>query len=408
MGAHRPRLSCGIAAAAMLVMAASCSSASSASGGSGGNAPCDSPGVTPNQVKIGFVYPATGPSSSALSAARAGLDARIGLANAQGGIHGRQITYEWRDDEGTASATALAIDELVQQQNVFGLVSASASLGDSVNTMSQQGIPVTGVAIEPTWAGHENMFTFVYSASPMVVGRYIHAAHGTKVAIITGDPSALTSDNTKAYEASLRAAGASDVEAFSYVAATGNPTQVANRIASFGADALLGITAPDDFAQIVQATRTAGAHVAVSVVLTGYDRGVIASASGKALAGVSMPVFFRPFEAGGPPIQQYEDAVERYAPESGSKDQQFAMFTYIGTDIFLRGLELAGPCPTRAGFIKALRGVSSYDAGGLIAPIDLRDDSGQPLACYAFVQVSPDGTSFQVVRNRICADGSTG
>ncbi|ADP81436.1 ABC transporter substrate-binding protein [Pseudofrankia inefficax] len=408
MGAHRRRLSGGIAVAVTLALATSCSSAPGGSSGNSGNTACDAPGVTSNQIKLGFVYPATGPSSTALSAARAGLDARIGLANAHGGVHGRRITYDWGDDQGTASGAAVAIDTLVQQRNVFGLVSASASLGDSMTALTKQVVPVTGTAIEPAWAGHDNMFSFIYSASPAVVGRYVRAARGTRVAIIIGDPSALTSENTVSYEQSLRAAGASAVQTFSYVATTGNPAQVANKIISFGADALLGITAPDDFAQVVQATRAAGAQLAVSVVLTGYDRSVIASAHGKALAGVSMPVFFRPFEAGGPAIKQYEDAMVTYAPESGDADQQFAMFTYISADMFLRGLDLAGPCPTRAGFVKALRGVSAYDAGGLIAPIDLRDDSGKPLSCYAFVQVAPDGTAFQVVRDRVCADGSTG
>jgi ABC-type branched-subunit amino acid transport system substrate-binding protein len=250
------------------------------------------------------------------------------------------------------------------------------------------------------------MFSFVYSASPVVVGRYIRAARGTRVAIITGDQSEVTSGITGEYLQGLKTAGISTVQAFPYVAGSGSPDQVASKIEDFGADALLGITAPDDFAKIVQATRAAGVSPAVSVVLTGYDRGLLSSI-GPALAGVSMPVFFRPFEAGGPAIQRYKDAMTRYAPESTNTDQQFAMFTYINTDLFLRGLDLAGPCPTRDDFIKALRGVSSYDADGLIAPADLHDYSGKPLSCYAFVQVNPSGTAFATARERVCADGST-
>ncbi|OHV43847.1 ABC transporter substrate-binding protein [Pseudofrankia sp. BMG5.36] len=400
----KPRAPLGVASAVLVVVAVTgCSSASTGSGAAGA---CDSPGVTQGQVTLGFVYPDTGASSSALSSARAGLAARIGLANEEGGVHGRRIAYEWRDDAGSGSVAATATEELIDHEKVFGLVTASAALGDSMDRLTQQGVPVTGVAVEPSWAGRENMFSFVYSASPVVVGRYIRAARGTRVAIITGDQSEVSSGLTGEYAQGLKAAGISTVQAFPYVAGIGDPDQVAGKIADFGADALLGITAPDDFAKIVQATRIAGAHLAVSVVLTGYDRGLLSSI-GPALAGVSMPVFFRPFEAGGLAIQRYKDAMSRYAPESTNTDQQFAMFTYINTDLFLRGLDLAGPCPIRDDFIKALRGVPNYDADGLIAPVDLRDYSGKPLSCYAFVQVNPTGTAFATARERVCADGST-
>lgn len=390
-----------------ILVVAAATGCSSSSAGSGAGAACDSPGVTPDRVMLGFVYPASGSSSSALSSARAGLDARIGLANDEGGVHGRRIAYQWRDDEGSATVAETATEELVQDQHVFGLVTASSALGDSMDFLTKQGVPVAGVAIEPSWAGRENMFSFAYSAAPEVVGHYIRAASGTRVAIVTGDESAVTSDTTAAYARGLEAAGASAVQAFSYVAAGESPNQVAGKILNFGADALLGITTLDDFAKIVQATRTAGVHLAVSVALTGYDHSLLASI-GPAVAGVSIPVFVRPFETGGPAIKRYQDAMSRYAPESGSTDQQSAMFAYISADLFLRGLDLAEPCPTREGFIKTLRGVSAYDAGGLIAPIDLRDYTGKPLSCYAFVQVTPDGAAFQTVRERVCADGSTG
>nr|WP_241832475.1 ABC transporter substrate-binding protein [Pseudofrankia sp. EUN1h] len=387
-------------------MAAAATDCATPSSGGGANTPCDSPGVTPNQVTLGFVYPASGGSSSPLSTARAGIDARIGLANEQGGVHGRRIAYQWRDDGGTPSVATVAVDDLVQRQQVFGLVTASATLGDSLNHLTSLGVPVTGISIEPAWAGRKNMFSFIYAASPAVVGQYIRAAHGTRVAVITGSDSAASSDATTAYLEGLRAAGVSTFETFPYTG-IGSPDQVARKIMTFGADALLGIVAPHDFGQVVQATRAAGAQLAVSVVLTGYDRSILAS-DGPALAGVSIPIFFRPFEAGGPAMQRYQSAMARYAPESGGTDQQFAMFTYINTDLLLRGLDLAGPCPTREGFISALRSVTAYDADSLVAPVDLSDYTGKPLSCHAFVQVSPDGASFQAVRDRVCADGSTG
>ncbi|MBL7496356.1 ABC transporter substrate-binding protein [Frankia sp. CNm7] len=375
--------------------------------GNGQGATCDAPGITPSEATLGFVYPDSGPPSSVFVSARAGFDARIGLANAEGGVHGRRISAQWRDDEGSATVGALAVEDLVQHGQVFGLVTASASLHDSMERLTKQGVPVTGLAIEPAWVGRANMFAVVYSASPVVVGRYIQDAGGTKVAIVTPDTSPVTESAVTSYTQGLNAAGINTVARFTFSAAVGDPAQVAQKIAEFGADALLGIEAPDEFGKVVQATRAARMPLTVSVALSGYDRSLLGTL-GPSLAGVSIPVFFRPFEAGGPAIDRYRDAMASYAPESTETDQQFAMFTYINTDLFLRGLELAGPCPTREGFIRALRGVSDYDAGGLIAPVDLRNYAGEPLSCYAFVRVSSAGTEFEPVRERVCADGSTG
>ncbi|WP_407672301.1 ABC transporter substrate-binding protein [Parafrankia discariae] len=122
--------------------------------------------------------------------------------------------------------------------------------------------------------------------------------------------------------------------------------------------------------------------MAASISLTGYDPSLLPTL-GPALAGVPIPVYFRPSEAGGAPIDRYRDAMARYAPQTAIPEQQFAMFGCICTDLFPRGLEAAGECPTRAGFISALRKVSDYDMGGLIDPVDLASNAGQPIRCNA-------------------------
>ncbi|MGF7235705.1 MAG: ABC transporter substrate-binding protein, partial [Frankia sp.] len=59
---------------------------------------CASPGVTGTQVNIGLLYPNTGNSASLFGPFRAGVDARLGVANADGGVNQRTVTYTWADD----------------------------------------------------------------------------------------------------------------------------------------------------------------------------------------------------------------------------------------------------------------------------------------------------------------------
>ncbi|SQD96810.1 ABC-type branched-chain amino acid transport systems periplasmic component-like protein [Parafrankia sp. Ea1.12] len=398
------RSSVAAAAAAILLAVTACSAPGTRPDAA---AACGSPGVTPDRITLGFVYSDSGGAGSAFSSARAGFDARISLANAEGGVHGRRIVYQWRDDESSGPVNAKVTEGLIRTDSVFGLVMSSAVTGDSLDYLTGQGVPVTGLAAEPAWAGHANMFSYMYSASPEIIGRYIQAGGGRKVALVTSGQSAFSSDIVATYSQHLQALGLTVVAVLPYSATIDNPDRTARQIAESGADSLLGITAANDFADVVQATRRNGLHLAVSVALSGYDRSLLAT-SGPAPAGVSLPVFFRPFEAGGPAIERYRAAMTRYAPETVNPEQQFAMFTYISADMFLRGLDLAGPCPTRAGFIKALRAVPDYDAGGLVAPVDLRDNAGKPIACHAFVQVGPSGTTFDVIQEELCAEGSNG
>ncbi|WP_313954595.1 ABC transporter substrate-binding protein, partial [Frankia sp. EI5c] len=165
-------------------MLAAVTSCSTPGAGAEANASCDSPGVTADEVKIGFMFSNSGTGSEALSSARAGLDARIGLANAAGGVNGRTIVYDWRDDQTSAAANERAAEDLVQHSGVFGLVTVTSSNGETPEKLKQAGIPVVGLA-QPGYGQYPNWFTNLYEASPETIGRYLRSRNGHKVAIVT-------------------------------------------------------------------------------------------------------------------------------------------------------------------------------------------------------------------------------
>lgn len=392
----------GLAAAILVVAVASCSTPGA---GSEAVAACNTPGVTSDQVKLGFVVSDSGIGSTEYSSARSGVEARIGLANEQGGINGRRIVYQWRDDANSSSQNARVTEELLRE-SVFGFVTATSASGGSLDSLAMQGVPVVGLA-QPAWAKYQNLFSYQYEISPETIGRYIQASRGTKVAFVAAGASAFTLGSIARYQAAFQSIGLATTETISYASSSDSPGRVAQQLADLGADSLIGFTVPQDFAAIMQATRAANLNLATSVSLAGYDRALLPTL-GPALAGVSFPVDFRPFEAGGASIDRFRDAMTRFAPETTQPEQQFAMRAFIYTDLFLRGLNLAGNCPTREGFISALRRVSNYHADGLIVPMNLNTSAHQPLECYAFVKINPAGDAFQVVRERICADGAGG
>ncbi|OHV40390.1 amino acid-binding protein [Parafrankia soli] len=392
-----------VTAVAVAVAVTGCSA--EGKGGDGSAGACDGPGVTADRVKIGFIYSDSGPGSSVLSFARAGVDARIGLANDTGGVNGRRLVYDWRDDGSSPSENAHVTEELVQDKSVFGLISATAAAGGSLDSLSAHGIPITGLA-NPAWVKYSNLFAYMYDVSPAVTARYIQAGGGTKAAfVMTGSPD-FTVQAIERFKAAFAAVGVSTTETISYASGVDSPIQVARQIVNSGADSIVAFTAPEDLVEILQATGTAGPNFFNTVVsVTGYDRTVLRT-FGPQLAGVSFSVNFHPFESQNVAMDQYRNAMARFAPESTEPEQQFALYGYLYADLFIRGLELAGDCPTREGFIESLRKVTDYDAGGLIDPVDLNANRTQPLQCNAFVRINPAGTAFDINRARLCADGS--
>ncbi|WP_308301234.1 ABC transporter substrate-binding protein [Frankia sp. Mgl5] len=173
-------------------------------------------GITSDAVNLGFVYSDTGVGSAALVSARAGFDARIGLANEEGGVNGRKITYEWRDDENAPSRNTQVVDELLRRESVFGLVTVTTNLAGSMGALTAQGVPVVGLAAEPAWREHQNMFSYNYGASLEAVGQDIRASGGTKVAFVASNTSFFTADSAARYTTAMQSVGLTIAGTISY------------------------------------------------------------------------------------------------------------------------------------------------------------------------------------------------
>jgi ABC-type branched-subunit amino acid transport system substrate-binding protein len=367
---------------------------------------CDTPGFTADKIRLGLVYPDTGALGDVLSSSRSGVEARIQLANEHGGIHGRKLTYEWRDDAGAPPTNSAAVRELVERKNVFGLIETTTAAGGGAGYLRDHGIPVAGLPAEALWADtrNRNMFAYAYlfTDGPSVdtFGKYVRAQGGTKAVVIKSDIAAGAQAVDTKIEESLTASDIKIVpRPFVFNPSVTNPRRLGEQIRDAGADVLTGALSARDFAAVMRGVRAAGARVKVVLSASTYDKSQLRG-EGTALAGISTFLNYVPFEARTPAHQTYLAAMARYSPESQPPDQQISLVAYIVTDLFLHGLEVAGPCPTRAGFIDALRAVKGYNAGGLIAgQVDFSKDFGQLSTCYAFVRVNQAGTGYDVVPN---------
>ncbi|WP_336500840.1 ABC transporter substrate-binding protein [Candidatus Frankia alpina] len=315
------------------------------------------PGVTRDEVRLGLLYPDSGRLAEAFPGLRAGVDARLGEVNATGGIQGRKIVYEWRDDAGTAEGNLSGARELVDQRGAFGVLEFTAAATGSAKYLADRRIPTVGLAAEDVWTKYGNMFSFASTlAAPVdTYGRFVKERGGTSAFLLRSAMSAGVSGAALRIGQSLQALGVDVVGSFAYTS---------------GADTVVTMITPADLPPVLRAIRELGGSPKVVLSLNGYDHSLLRR-HGPDLAGVLVPVFYRPFEAGGAPIQHYLDAMARYSPQTDDAEQEFGLIGYINTDLFLRGLQAAGPCPTRQSFLAGMRTLTRYDAGGLIQPTNV-------------------------------------
>ncbi|MBL7490552.1 ABC transporter substrate-binding protein [Frankia sp. AgB1.9] len=352
------------------------------------------PGVTKTEIKAGLLWGDTGSGASSMRAFRAGVDARIGLQNDRGGVDGRKITYAWRDDASDQNINLLGAQQLVDEEKVFGIIEAPGATTGSVSWLGERKIPVTGLASDPGWVGLANMFSFYYlgNGSSTVYGDVIRAQGGTRAALITtGSKSEL--DFSRQYSASLAAAHVPIVKEFPVSETTGYQN-LAQQLKQNNIDTLAGVLLPDAAVNILPAARALGVQLKVVIMPLGYDPKLLQT-EGPALAGTLISTETRPWQLNTPEQKTFLDAMNQYSPEIQPPNQDSGADGYVSADLFIRGLEAAGACPTRESFVSGLRAVRDYDGAGLVpGNIDLSQNYQQPKPCYYFVQVSKDGKQF--------------
>jgi branched-chain amino acid transport system substrate-binding protein len=114
----------------------------------------DAPGVTATEIKIGGVFPFSGPASS-IGLVGEGVLAYVQSINERGGINGRKINYIAMDDAYSPPKAVEHVRKLVESEEVAFIFS---QLGTPGNTASAKYLVLNGVSTISIISG-SNKFT---------------------------------------------------------------------------------------------------------------------------------------------------------------------------------------------------------------------------------------------------------
>jgi branched-chain amino acid transport system substrate-binding protein len=79
-------------------------------------------GVTDSEIRFGISAPFTGPAKELGLNMKIGIEAALNVANAKGGVYGRQLRLIAADDGYEPTRTAVTMPQLYERDQVFGLV----------------------------------------------------------------------------------------------------------------------------------------------------------------------------------------------------------------------------------------------------------------------------------------------
>ena len=397
-----------VAALGLPLVAAGCSSGNSASSTTGSTSPPTTSGSagaqpTGSPITLAYISSLTGPGGSQDGSSPSGFTARIALQNAEGGIDGHKLVGQVIDDQTSPGLIATAVQGAVA--NDFGIVSQSPLFFLAAKYPQQAGMPVTGSYDDgPEWGTqpYTNMFASdngsVNPSYPVntQIGDFLKAHGATVLGSYGYSISPSSSRSAIGTAQSFQHAGGS-VGVLDTSVAFGGTDFTSTALVAKQKNVNAMVPAMDNNSNYALATALAQAGVKLKAVLfaTGYEPDTIGSPAWSNVQGDYFMSLFRPWSLPNAGTQQMQAAMEKYAGFTSSQFPTFSQYeAWAGADLMIKGLLLAGPNPTRSGVISKLRGVTSYNANGLLPQnLDYATNFGKnpPQECAWIMQAATAG-----------------
>jgi len=379
----------GVALATVLVAAAACSSSSSGNGGNSGGG--SGPGLTSDSITIGTVATITGPVPGLFQGAVTGVEAYANYINSQGGINGRKLVVKSLDDGFSCAQEASQVTQALP--NVFAFVGSftlndgcgaraltnkstpwiAYGFGDALKTLPTYFSPApnhpTGFVTGPfAWLKQKFGLTTVgqlYSATGAAETQKAELNAINSVGIKTGY---------------TRGIGATESDFSADV----------QRMKSAGVDYVEADLPPSDAKILLTEIKQANFHPKLISDAALYGADSLKQLGDPTLAnGVVGPVGFGLFLSKNPaPGVALMNKWIAQVPNAGSADL-YSVYGWASAELFADALKAAGTNPTQQSVLTALKGIHSFDSGGVLPTANV--GSQVPGHCWVIFEAKNGG-----------------
>ncbi len=342
-------------------------------------------------ITIALITSLTGEGSSEFSNAPVGFNARIAMQNAEGGVNGHKIVGIVLDDQTSPTEVATAVQSALSK-GALGIVSDSPLFFLADKYPNEQGVPVTGGFFDgPEWGTQPftNMFASdVGSLDPKypvntAIGGFMKAHGGTVICSYGYGISPSSSRSAiGTVDSFVHAGGKQGVLDTSIPFGSVQMSTPALVAKQKGCNAFYAGLDDNSNDALASSLKQVGVKPKVMVFPTGYDPAVIGSPAWSSVQGGYFDTTFRPFDIPNAGTKQMQAALEKYEHFKSSDFPTFSQYeSWLGADLMIKGLELAGKNPTRSAVISDLRHIKAYNGNGLLPQtINYTNDFGKDLA----------------------------
>jgi branched-chain amino acid transport system substrate-binding protein len=329
-------------------------------------------------ILIGFVTDETGSASSTYTDAFDGAEARIDAQNAIGGVNGHKLVLVEEDDQSTPVGN-LTASQILLSKGVFGIIEDNSGTFGSAHYLHQAGIPVVGPALDgPEWGQqpNTNMFSVIgipttpingYTYTYSSTGPQLTALGVTKLAqVVFNAPSAIQAAQT--IFATAKTSGISDCLDSLVPPGNADFAPVVLQMKNLGCNGVEVLSVLSTCVSLAQDLKQANMSNVKLICATGYDENILTQPTAlAAMQGTFTAAAINVLATNPPaPVKLFLDRLKKYTTWSGGIPTAELDYAYESADAMILGLEHAGANPSRAAFIKYLRGVSDYTTEGLL------------------------------------------
>jgi branched-chain amino acid transport system substrate-binding protein len=324
------------------------------------------PGVTASTITIGGTVPITGPAALFGSVGR-GADAYFKYVNAHGGVHGRKITYLYRDDAYDPSKTVALTRELVENDKVFAIFSPIGTDNTIATTdyLNAAKVPQlfagTGTArVGNAYKTHPWTMGYLpsFRAEGAIYGRAIAKQAGAKVAVLS-EASDFGKDLTDGLESGLGAKASAVVAEQAYQPTDTSIDSQMSTLHASGANVLVLNVTPQYAILAYLAAHKFGWHPKIylsSICISPNVMDIVRASVGQEASGSLSIAFVKdPTDkvwVKDPVVSLYKSILKKYAP--GAKPEDVYNFYGMGVAYtMVDTLKHAGANPTRASVLAA-------------------------------------------------------
>ena len=333
-------------------------------------------------IKFGQSAALSGPTRELGEGMKAGLEAAFNEINANGGIHGYQLELVPKDDGYEPEAAIVNTRELIEEEQVFALI---GPVGTPTSTAAQPIATEAGVPYIGAFTGAEflrdaqslpnviNVRASYFQETEEMAARLSQDLGLDTVSIFYQDDS-----YGRAGLAGLRRAveiyGMEIREEVSYPRNTEAVKLALLDLRRAGAEAVVIIGAYQPASTMIRWARKLNySPYFINISFIGSE--ALARTLGEDGEGVYVTqVVPFPEDASLPVVAEYQAAMRRM--ESSATPSFVTLEGYLAGRLAAEGLRLAGPEPTREGFLRALKTSGEINLSGFPLSYGLNDNQG--------------------------------